>query len=63
MTQLRFELTLAVAAAVLGFVAPALADCGGDMQKLALARNAELEKSTLSPRRRTASRSTPASSA
>ncbi len=44
MTQLRFELTLAVAAAILGFIAPALADCGGDMQKLALARNAELEK-------------------
>jgi hypothetical protein len=34
-------LALAIAA---GFAAPAWADCGDDMQKLAQARNAELEK-------------------
>jgi hypothetical protein len=42
--QIRFGLILAVAAGAFGFIVPALADCGSDMQKLALARNAELEK-------------------
>jgi hypothetical protein len=37
----RLVLALALAA---GFAGPASADCGPDMQKLALARNAELEK-------------------
>jgi hypothetical protein len=37
----RIALALALAAA---FAGPARADCGSDMQKLALARNAELEK-------------------
>ena len=41
MVQIRLALALALAA---GFSAPALADCGGDMQKLAQARNVELEK-------------------
>ena len=41
MAQIRIALTLALAAA---FSAPAWADCGQDMQKLAQVRNAELEK-------------------
>ncbi|MBV9290450.1 MAG: hypothetical protein JO288_21975 [Hyphomicrobiales bacterium] len=41
----RRFLTWAVAAAVsCGVIAPALSDCAQDMQKLAQARNAELEK-------------------
>ena len=41
----RSFLTLAVAAAAsCGIVAPVFADCAQDMQKLAQARNAELEK-------------------
>ena len=45
MTQRRrFILALAVAAAGLGLSAPALADCGSDMQKLAADRNVELQK-------------------
>jgi hypothetical protein len=42
----RFTLALAVAAAGLGLSAPALADCGSDMQKLGQARNAEMQKVT-----------------
>ena len=41
MAQIRLALALAFAAA---FSAPAWADCGSDMQKLAQARNVELEK-------------------
>ncbi|HKN27735.1 MAG TPA: hypothetical protein VJY34_07565 [Roseiarcus sp.] len=41
MTHKRFSLALTLAAA---FAGPAWADCGQDMQKLAQARNAELEK-------------------
>ena len=40
----RFTLALAVAAAGLGLSAPALADCGSDMQKLAQERNVELQR-------------------
>jgi len=39
--QTRIALALTLAAA---FNAPAWADCGGDMQKLAQSRNAELQK-------------------
>jgi len=42
----RFTLALAVAAAGLGLSAPALADCGSDMQKLAQERNVEMQKVT-----------------
>ena len=41
MTRTRIALALAFAAA---FIAPALADCGQDMQKLAAARNTEMQK-------------------
>ena len=41
MTRTRFALGLAFAAA---FSAPALADCGQDMQKLAQARNVEMQR-------------------
>ena len=41
MSHKRIALALALAAA---FAGPAWADCGQDMQKLAQARNAELEK-------------------
>jgi len=40
----RFTLALALAAAGFGLGAPALADCGGDMQKLAQQRNVEMKK-------------------
>ncbi|MGA7198749.1 hypothetical protein [Roseiarcus sp.] len=41
--RLRFTLALTVAAG-LGLSAPALADCGSDMQKLAQDRNVELQR-------------------
>jgi hypothetical protein len=40
----RLTLVLAFAAAAFGLGAPALADCGSDMQKLAADRNVEMEK-------------------
>ncbi len=41
MTRIRLALGLALAAA---WTAPALADCGQDMQKLAQARNVEMQR-------------------
>ncbi len=40
----RSAYAAAVAAGLLGAAAPAFADCGEDMQKLALARNNEMQK-------------------
>jgi hypothetical protein len=40
----RKAFAVGIAAALFGAVAPAFADCGEDMQKLALARNTEMQK-------------------